>query len=60
MWENKKDKLKYDQKDDITWVSPYIVKKKSKKEQYYLKSLDGRNIPLPVDGSLLQPYVQGT
>jgi hypothetical protein len=32
---------------------PYIVKKKSEKGTYYLSSMDGRRMPLPVDGSLL-------
>jgi hypothetical protein len=57
MWDKKKGKTKYDQKDESSWIGPYIIKKKSEKEKYYLTTLDGRKIPLPVDGSLLQPYV---
>jgi hypothetical protein len=60
MWDKKKGKPKYDQKDDNSWLGPYIVKKKSKKEKYYLTTLDGRNMSFPVDGSLLRPYVQIT
>jgi hypothetical protein len=37
MWDKRKGKPKYDQKDDNAWLSPYIIKKKSKKEKYYLK-----------------------
>jgi hypothetical protein len=60
MWDKRKGKPKYDQRDDNSWLGPYIVKKKSDKEKYYLTTLDGRKMPLPVDGSLLQPYVQVT
>jgi hypothetical protein len=60
MWDNKKGKPKYDQKDDNSWLGPYIIKKKFEEEKYYLKSLDGRKMPLLVDGSLLRPYVQIT
>jgi hypothetical protein len=47
-------------KNDVLWLGPYIVKKKSEKGSYYLSAMDGRKMPLPVDGSLLRPYVQGT
>jgi hypothetical protein len=46
MWDKRKGKPKYDQKDDNAWLGPYIIKSKSKKEKYHLISLDGRNIPL--------------
>ena len=29
MWHKKKGKSKYDQKDDSSWLGPYIVNKKS-------------------------------
>jgi len=60
MWDKRKGKPKYDQKNNSSWLGPYIIKKKFEKDKYDLTSLDKRNIPLPVDGSLLQPYVQGT
>jgi hypothetical protein len=60
MWDKKKGKPKYDQRDDSSCLGPYIVKKRSDKEKYYLTALDGRKMPLPVDGFLLQPYVQIT
>jgi hypothetical protein len=53
MWDKNKGKPKYDQKDDNSWLGPYIIKKKSDKENYYLIALDGRKMTLPVDGSLL-------
>jgi hypothetical protein len=53
MWGKKKGKPKYDQKDDDTWIGPYIIKKKFEKDKYYLTALDGRKIPLPVDGSFI-------
>jgi hypothetical protein len=59
MWDKKKGKPIYDQKDDNSWLVPYIFKKYDK-EKYYWTTLDGRNIPLPVDGFLLWPYVQVT
>ena len=60
MWDKRKGKPKYDKMSEVLWLGPYIVKKKSKKGTYYLSSMDGRNMPLPVDGSILQPYVDGT
>jgi hypothetical protein len=57
MWDKRKGKPIYDQKDNNSWLGPYITKKKSDKERYYLKTLDGRKLPLPIDGSLLQPHI---
>jgi hypothetical protein len=59
-WDKRKGKPKYDKKDNGSWLGPYIIKNKSEEEKYYLKTLDERKIPLPVYGSLLQPYIQGT
>jgi hypothetical protein len=60
MWDKKKGKPKYDQKDDSLRLGPYIIKKKSEKEKYYLTTSDGRKMPLLVDRSLLRPYIQIT
>jgi hypothetical protein len=60
MWEKRKGKPRYDQQDNKSWLGPYITKKKSNKERYYLAALDGRKMSLSVDGSLLQPYIQVT
>jgi len=60
MWDKKKGKPKYDQKDDNTWIGLYIIKKKFEKDKYYLTALNRRKITLPVDGSFLWPYIQGT
>jgi len=57
MWDKKKGKPKYDQNDDNTSLGPYIIKKNSKKKNYYFTTLDGRKMQLPVDGYLLYPYV---
>jgi hypothetical protein len=57
MWDKRKGKSRYEQKDNNSWFGPYIIKKKSDKERYYLTALDGRNMPLPIDGSLLQPHI---
>jgi hypothetical protein len=43
-----------------SWLSPYITKNKFDKERYYLAALDGRKMPLSVEGSLLRPYIQVT
>jgi hypothetical protein len=59
MWDKKKGKPKYDQINDVLWLGPYIFKKKSEKGKYYLFAMDGRKMPLLVDGYLLWPYVQG-
>jgi hypothetical protein len=60
MWDKRKGKPKYDQKNDVLWLRPYIVKKEAKKGRNYLSAMDGRKMPLPVDRSLLQSYVQET
>jgi hypothetical protein len=60
MWDKKKGKPKYDERNEVLWLGPYIVKKKSEKGKYYLSTMDGRRMPLPVDGSLLRPYIKGT
>jgi hypothetical protein len=60
MWDKRKCKPRYNQKDNNSWLGPYIIKKKYDKEKYYMLALDGRKMPLPVDGSLLQPHIQVT
>jgi hypothetical protein len=60
MWDKKRGEPKYDERNEVLWLGPYIVKKKSEKGKYYLSSMDGRKMPLPVDGSLLRPYIKGT
>jgi hypothetical protein len=60
MWDKKRGKPKYDEWNKVLWLGPYIVKKKFEKEKYYLSSMDGRRMPLPIDGPLLQPYIKGT
>jgi hypothetical protein len=42
MWDKRKGKPKYDQKDENSWLGPYIIKKKYEKEKYYLTALEGR------------------
>jgi hypothetical protein len=60
MWDKKRGEPKYDQRNDVLWLGPYIAKKKFEKGKYYLSAMDGRKMPLLDDGSLLRPYVQGT
>jgi hypothetical protein len=60
MWDKRKGNPIYKQKDTNSWLGPYIIKKKSDKESYYLTKLDRRRIPRPIDGSLLQPHIQVT
>jgi hypothetical protein len=60
MWYNRKGKPKYDKMSEVLCLGPYIIKKKSEKGNYYLSSMDRRNIPLLDDGSILLPYVDGT
>jgi hypothetical protein len=45
MWDKKKGKPKYENRDDNSWLGPYIVKNKSDKGKCYLTALDGRNMP---------------
>jgi hypothetical protein len=60
MWDKRKGKPRYDQEDKNSWLGSYIIRNKSDKERYYLTALDGRNMSLPIDGSLLQPHIQVT
>jgi hypothetical protein len=60
MWDKRKGKPIYENKYNNSWLGPYIIKKKSDQERYYLTSLDGRRMPLLVYGSLLQPHIQVT
>ena len=53
MWDKKKGKPKYDQNNNFFWLRLYVIKKNSNKEKYYFPTMDGRNMPLPVDGSLI-------
>jgi hypothetical protein len=53
MWDKKKGKPKYDKGKKVLWLGPYIVKNKFKKGTYYLYAMDGRRMPLSIDGSLL-------
>jgi hypothetical protein len=57
MWDKRKGNPIYEQTYNNSWLSPYIIKKKSDKERYYLIPLDGIKMPLPIDGSLLQPHI---
>jgi hypothetical protein len=48
MWDKKRGNPKYDERNKVLWIGPYIVKNKSEKGKYYLSSMDGRcNIPQP-------------
>ena len=60
MWDKRKGKPRYEQKDNNSWFGPYIIKKKFDKERNYLIRLDEREMSLPVDGSLLQSHIQVT
>jgi hypothetical protein len=57
MLDKRKGKPIYDQNDNNSQLGPYIIRKKFDKEMYYLATLDRRKMPLPVDGSRLQPYI---
>jgi hypothetical protein len=58
--DKRKGKPKYDKKSEVLWLGPYIINKNSKKGTYYLSTMDGRKMPLPVDGSILLPYINRT
>jgi hypothetical protein len=53
MWDKREGKPKYDKMSEVLWLGPYIIKKKFEKGAYYLYTMDGRKIPLSVDGSIL-------
>jgi hypothetical protein len=56
MSDKKMGEPKYDEKNEVLWLGPYIAKNKSEKGTYYLSTMDGRRMALPVDGSLLRPW----
>jgi hypothetical protein len=60
MWDKRKGEPDYSKKCEVLWLGPYMVKKKSGENSYYLATMNGRKMPLSIDGSLLQPYVDGT
>jgi hypothetical protein len=60
MWDKRKGKPKCDKKNDNSWLGPYIITKKFENKKHYFSSLAMRKMSLPMDGSLLQPYIQGT
>jgi hypothetical protein len=47
MWDKRKGKPRYERKDNSSWLGPYIIKKKSDKESYYLTALERQKMPLP-------------
>jgi hypothetical protein len=53
MWDKRKGKPKYEKMSEFSCSGPYIIKKKSEKGTYYLSSMDGRKMPLPIDGYIL-------
>jgi hypothetical protein len=60
MLDKRKGKPKYDKESEVLWLGHYIVKNKSEKDTYYLSTMDGRKMPLPVDGSILLPHINIT
>jgi hypothetical protein len=57
MWEKINGKPRYNKRDDNSWLGPYIIRKNSDKEKYFLTALDGRKMSLSIDSSLLQPHI---
>jgi hypothetical protein len=53
MWDKKRGEPKYDMRNGVLWIGSYIVKKNYEKRKYYLFSMDGRKMSLPIDGFLL-------
>ena len=60
MWDKKRGEPKHDQRNDVLWLGPYIIKKKSKEGKYYVSTMNERKMPLPVDESLLRSYIKRT
>jgi hypothetical protein len=48
MWDKKRGEHKYDERNKVLWLGPYIVKKKSEQGKCYLSTMKGRRMPLPV------------
>jgi hypothetical protein len=43
-------------KFDSLWLGPYQIEKKSGTNYFYLTTVEGRRMPLPVNGYFLKPY----
>jgi hypothetical protein len=56
MWDKIREKHGIHQKFDSLWLGPYTIEEISGLESFYLSTLEGRRIPLPVNGSLLKHY----
>jgi hypothetical protein len=53
MWDKKRGEPNYDERNEVLWLGPYIIKKKFQEGKILLVFHGWEKISLPIDGSLL-------
>jgi hypothetical protein len=56
MWDAKMGQPDDSEKSEKSWQGPFMIKRKSPDDCYYLSTLQGRPLPLPVIENLLKPH----
>jgi hypothetical protein len=59
LWDKRREKLGMHQKFDSLWLGPYKIEEIDRPDYFYLSMIEGRRIPLLMNGSLLKHYYQG-
>jgi hypothetical protein len=55
MWDKRNGKPNMHKEFDCLWQGPYKIEKKSANDSFYLSTMEGRRMILPISGSLLKP-----
>jgi hypothetical protein len=58
LWDKRREKLGIHKMFDSIWIGPYKIEEVSGPDSFYLSTIEGRRMPLPVNGSLLKHYFQ--
>ena len=56
LWDRRHENLGNHGKFDSLWLGPYIIKEAAGQSSYYLSTLDGESLELPVNGHLLKLF----
>jgi hypothetical protein len=60
MWDKRREKPGMHHKFDSLWLGPYKIEEISGSDSFYLSTIEGRRMPLPVNGSLLKIITKAT
>jgi hypothetical protein len=58
MWDKRKGQPNTCKESDKFWLGPYKIEKKSVDDSYYISTLEGRRLPLPIIRSLFKPHLR--